>query len=694
MDFFAQQAKVRRSSRRLVVLFVLAVLAIVIAVDFVCGMFLVGFRPGPLIGITVVVVAVIGLSSAYRIASLAGGGTAVAREMQATEVPADATQPQWRQLRNVVEEIAIASGVPVPEIYVMQNEAGINAFAAGFSPTDAVVCVTQGCLDKLNRDELQGVIAHEFSHVLNGDMRLNIRLMGLLFGIMAIWVVGRFLMWGGFFGVGDDDSGSRRRGGSGQVALAGVALLAIGAIGIFFGRLIQAAVSRERESLADASAVQFTRQTSGIAGALKKIAVFEEGSALQAPRRDEVRHMLFGDAEETSWFATHPPIMQRIKTLEPGFQPEELDAYVKQWLAAGNDPNHIELHAELHPWEKAVHDFARTDGDVDIQTAARGAQPAAPIGGVVPLPGAGSVVAGAGAIPAAGAALAITAAGVAAQVAAPGTDDYHAAAHLHAQIPPALVAAAHDPRGALAILFALAISDHPALLAQQVQVVAKAFDAALSETTRQLAAAVAELHPMLRLPLAQIAFPALKRRPRPEITRFATTLDAVIHADGQVDLDEYCLAQLVKAQVVAALDPTASFKPGTVKLVAAQDDLRDLAALLAHFGNDDDDTARRAFQAAMHVALPASSVMYAVPDDWQAALDRALAALVHLAPEGKQLTVQALTQAIAADGQVTVAESELLRVVCATLGCPLPPLLASTTGVTTQESNPPPARPA
>src|SRR5579875_239857 len=231
MDFFAQQARVRRSSRTLVLLFALAVLAIVVAVDLVCAFVLgVGLRAAPLLAIALAVVIVIALCSAYRIASLAGGGAAVARSMNASQVPADTNNPQWRRLRNVIEEVAIASGVPVPEIYVMQNEAAINAFAAGYTPTDAVVCVTQGCLDKLNRDELQGVIAHEFSHVLNGDMRLNIRLMGLLFGIMVIWVIGRFLMWGGFWGVGDNDGrGGRGRGSSGQVALAGLALLAIGA---------------------------------------------------------------------------------------------------------------------------------------------------------------------------------------------------------------------------------------------------------------------------------------------------------------------------------------------------------------------------------------------------------------------------------------------------------------------------------
>jgi Zn-dependent protease with chaperone function len=664
MDFFAQQAKVRRSSRTLVWLFALAVFAIVVAVDLVCAFVLgVGLRPLPLLGIAVAVVVVIGLCSAYRVASLAGGGVAVAREMNAVEVPADTTNPQWQRLRNVIEEVAIASGVPVPEIYVMQDEAGINAFAAGYTPTDAAVCVTQGCLDRLNRDELQGVIAHEFSHVLNGDMRLNIRLMGLLFGIMAIWVVGRFLMWGGYFGLGDGNSGGRRRGGSssGQIALAGIALLAIGAIGVFFGRLIQAAVSRSRESLADASAVQFTRQTSGIAGALKKIAVFEEGSALQTPRKDEVRHMLFGDAEASSWFATHPPITERIRALEPGFKPEELDAYVKQWLAAGNDPDNIELHATVHPWEKAVHDFARADGDVDIGGADPATAGTGAIGGIVP---------------ARGALLAITAAGVAAQVASPGTDDYQAATGLHAQIPAALAAAARDPRGALALVFALAISEHPDLQAQQIQSVAQAFDAALGDAVRNLVPPMADLHPMLRLPLAQLAFPVLKRRPRPEVDRFVKTLDGLIHADGRVDLDEYCLAKLVQAQVVAALDPAAGFKAGTLKLTDAQDELRDLAALLAHFGNDDDETAQRAFQAAMHDALPSASILYALPEDWQAALDRALATLDRLTPEGKQLTVRALTRAIAADGKVTVAESELLRVTCAVLGCPLPPMLS------------------
>ncbi|MGH8214489.1 MAG: M48 family metallopeptidase [Rhodanobacteraceae bacterium] len=668
MDFFAREAKVRRSSRTLVLLFALAVLAIVVAVDLVCAFVLgVGLRPGPLLGISAAVVVVIGLCSLYRVTSLAGGGAAVARSMNATEVPADTTDPQWRRLRNVIEEVAIASGVPVPEIYVMQDEAAINAFAAGYTPNDAAVCVTQGCLDKLNRDELQGVIAHEFSHVLNGDMRLNVRLIGLLFGIMAIGVIGRFVLWGGYLG-----GGRRRRGGggNGNVVLAGIALLIVGAIGLFFGRLIQAAVARSRESLADASAVQFTRQTGGIAGALKKIAAITEGSALQAPRRDEVRHMLFGDAEQRSWFATHPPIVERIRALEPSFDPKELDAINEKWLAAGGDPDSISLQPAHSEWGQPARAFAAADGDADVSGPLPGFPPASEHAQPAQAGSAGA------ALPMQGAVGTVTAAGVLAQVGSPGSADYQAATNLHARIPPAMAAAARDPRGSVAVLLALAISEHPDLKAQQLQMVSQAFDASSAAATQGLLAELADLHPMLRLPLAQVAFPALKHRPRPEIDRFVQTLDALIHADGKVDLDEFCLAKLVQSQVVAALDPSAHFKPGTRKLKDAQDELRDLAALLAHFGNDDEDAARRAFQAAMEEALPGSSVMYALPDDWQAALDRALDALARLGAEGKQLVVRALTRAIAADGKVTLAESELLRVVCAQLGCPLPPVLA------------------
>ena len=233
--------------------------------------------------------------------------------MGGVPIASDTTDFNLRRLRNVVEEIAIASGVPVPKIYVLEHEAAINAFAAGYSPSDAVIAVTRGALDRLNRDELQGVIAHEFSHVLNGDMRLNIRLMGVLFGILMIGLIGRKILEHGRFG--------GRNKGAGAILVAALVAMIVGYVGLFFGRMIKAGVSRQRERLADASAVQFTRQTTGLAGALKKIGGLDEGSRLnERSNAEEVSHMLFGDGVGfRGLFATHPPLVERIQELEPQF---------------------------------------------------------------------------------------------------------------------------------------------------------------------------------------------------------------------------------------------------------------------------------------------------------------------------------------------------------------------------------------
>ncbi len=323
MNFFEHQAAARRATSRLVLLFVLAVLCIVIALDAVVWMVMPSWRA--LAFTSGVALVVITFGSLYRIASLGGGGDSVAQQMGGALVPPDTQEPALRRLRNVVEEMAIASGVPVPKLYVMEDEDGINAFAAGYSPSDAVIAVTRGALDRLNRDELQGVVAHEFSHVLNGDMRLNIRLIGGLFGIMMIGLIGRKVL----------EYSSIGRRGRGAVALmaAAIAALVIGYIGLFFARMIKAGVSRSRERLADASAVQFTRQTQGLAGALKKIAGVDAGSRLQhRGDAEEVSHMLFGDGIGFSrLFATHPPLLERIQALEPGFRSASLERLQRQW---------------------------------------------------------------------------------------------------------------------------------------------------------------------------------------------------------------------------------------------------------------------------------------------------------------------------------------------------------------------------
>ena len=278
MNFFERQAAARRASVRLVVLFALAVVAVVLAVDALAWV-VSGGSGGALVVATVLTLATIGLGSLYRLASLGGGGEAIAAQLGGTPVAADTTDPELRRLRNVVEEVAIASGVPVPGVYVLDHEAGINAFAAGHAAADAVVAVTRGALERLNRDELQGVVAHEFAHILNGDMRLNLRLVGVLFGISMLGLIGRHVL--DFGRVGLQGRGHRRGAGVAVgVMVAAAAMIAIGWVGLLFARLIRAGVSRQRERLADASAVQFTRQPAGLAGALKKIGGLPDGSVL------------------------------------------------------------------------------------------------------------------------------------------------------------------------------------------------------------------------------------------------------------------------------------------------------------------------------------------------------------------------------------------------------------------------------
>jgi Zn-dependent protease with chaperone function len=335
MNFFERQNEARRASRRLVILFGLAVLAVIAAVDFV--LFAVMARltanqpgydvsitgwmaahPGTVVGTTLAVLAVIALASFYKTMVLGGGGGVVARSLGGVRVSADTTDPLQRRLLNVVEEMAIASGVPMPEVYLLEHETGINAFAAGHNPSNAAIGVTRGTLATLNRSELQGVIAHEFSHILNGDMRLNLRLMGLLFGLLVIALIARTMMRGATYFRGD------KKGGAAIVLVIALAVLVVGYVGLFFGRLIQAAVSRSRESLADASAVQFTRDPTGLRGALVKIGAATSGSKIGNPEVEEVAHMLFAPGMRRL-FATHPPLLERLEAIDPHFDPKEID---------------------------------------------------------------------------------------------------------------------------------------------------------------------------------------------------------------------------------------------------------------------------------------------------------------------------------------------------------------------------------
>ena len=327
-DFFAAQDAARSRSRRLVALFLASVAGLIAAIYLaVMGLLLAGksvpgslWNPDVFLWVAGLTALVVGVASLGKILSLRAGGGSVARSVGGRLVETATTDPAERRLVNVVEEMSIAAGVPVPEIYVLDGEDGINAFAAGFAPGDAAVAVTRGCMTKLNRDELQGVVAHEFSHILNGDMRLNIQLIGLVFGLLVLSIIGQIMLRAAL------QSGGRRRGGKDgaaiivAVAAMGLILFVAGWLGVLFGRLLQSAVSRQREFLADAAAVQFTRNPDGLSGALRKIGA--GGSRVNNAHSQDVAHLFFANGLRLGWagmFATHPPLEERIRAIDPGW---------------------------------------------------------------------------------------------------------------------------------------------------------------------------------------------------------------------------------------------------------------------------------------------------------------------------------------------------------------------------------------
>jgi len=627
MNFFERQAAARRSSSRLVLLFGVAVVAIVLAVDAVA--WLLSGSPGVLLAVTLATLATIGLGSLYRLASLGDGGDAIATQLGGELLVDDGGDLDLRRLRNVVEEIAIASGVPVPKIYVLEHESAINAFAAGYSTSDAVVAVTRGALDRLNRDELQGVIAHEFSHILNGDMRLNLRLVGVLFGVSMIAIAGRKVME--FSVVG------RRGRGVGVVVFAAVVALVVGSIGLFCARLIKAGVSRNRERLADASAVQFTRQTAGLAGALKKIGGLPDGSRLaSAGDAEEVSHMLFGEGLGFEglfggWLATHPPLVERIQALEPGFRAEQLDALSRRWLHAPPSGLHEDLHLGLH----------------------------AP-----------------GALPSASAEHAVTGSMVATQVGNPGKDDYRRADAIVGGLSYDLRALVADRERVVPLLLGLLLDAREDIATRQAfEIGARLGKATAIEAAHLREQHLVDLHPMLRLPLVALAFPVVRRRPRPQLEVFLDAVNALVLADDDVSLFEYCLSRLLTVQLRESLDPSRHVAFGRSKAINLSAEIATLLAVVAQAGHADAAAAQHAYLAGMQRILPREHIAYRPTANVPLALEDVWMPLDSLDPLAKQLLVEAVTVAASHDGRVSVAEAELLRTVCGVLHCPLPPVL-------------------
>ncbi len=637
MNFFEQQDAARRQTTRLVVLFLLAVLAIVATVNIVSALAFIGISADTSAGgmrisapasfyamVTLATLALIAGGSLFQIMSLAGGGAALARMMGARQVSRDSSDPDERRLLNVVEEMAIASGTSVPQVFVMDDQQAINAFAAGYSPNQAAVVVTHGTLETLNRDELQGVIGHEFSHILNGDMRLNLRLMGVLGGILLLTTLGRMLA----------RSSSRSDSKGSSMVLLGVGLIAIGYIGVFFGRLIQASVSRQREFLADASSVQFTRNPDGIGSALAKIG--RAGSRVDHPRAEAASHMFFGEAIAASFgglLATHPPLRERLARIYG--RPVAIEDILARSAPVTAAP----------PAQGAISGFAGGNEFGRSAGARRGAdtatQAAVKTGGSAVLAAMGEV----------------------------STQNVDYAVSLLGALPQQLRERMRSAQGAkqtmLGLVFAL---DGPAKPVQMDLLRAAGEDAGSVAT---LAAELQNLGKTARLPLIALAAPTLKNLTADERVEFLGLMQRMIEADRRVTLEEFVVATMLESALGERAGRAVPARYPRLEPLA--EDARLVLSLIAHATRGD---AAASFAAGLkELGIPLTMV-----DARALSLDEvkaALARLNQLALMQKPRLVKAMVQCALAKGELTVTDAELLRAICSTLDSPLPPFFAA-----------------
>ncbi len=632
MDFFEAEQRARTHTFWLIVLFTLAVAGTVVAVYAVARVSLLYLSLRSAGGIPLhfwdrnlfwkiaaATVTLICGASVYKTRALSGSAESLALGLGGRLLDPNTRDPYERRLLNVVEEMAIASGVPVPAVHVLSREPGINAFAVGLDASRSAIAVTDGSLKLLSRDELQGVVAHEFSHLLNGDSRINLRLLGLVHGILVIGLIGSTLLRS----TGRTDGARIRRSASASSAalFLGGALYLIGAIGVFFTRLIKAAVSRERELLADASGVQFTRNPGGLAGALKKIGGVGPGSLLLAPRAEEASHFYFSEGMNPflSLLSTHPPLAARIRLLDPEFQGE----------MPGSDLRPVALADE-------------------VAGVAAAAQATAPIG-VQPR-------------------------AVLATVGALGDQHIAYAQSLVARIPQRLREGIREPWVARAVVLALLLDDKPEIRAAQLEALLQLGNPQLADQVSRAAAALRTTPAEARLPIVDLALPALRRLSGAQYGELREAVDRLIRADSRIGLFEYTLQRVLLRHLAAHFEPQPRRAPPAIE---AGDALSILLSILAHAGAANPSAAATAFAAARAELSRDRFAPTLLPREQCGlpALDRALARLTETAPRLRADILAACVAAIASDGEVTIAEGELLRAISDSLGCPMPPLL-------------------
>lgn len=634
-DFFERQADARRNTKWLIAMFVFAVIAVVGSTFALTAVAVTAAdRHGqvrldvPFLASAAALVLII-VGTLYKMAQLAGGGTVVAERLGGRRVYPNTNDPVERRVLNVVEEMALASGVPVPPVFMLSHEEGINAFAAGYSPSDAVIGITRGCAQQLTRDQLQGVVAHEFSHILNGDMRLNLRLIGVLHGILLMGLVGReVLRFASYSGSGGSSDRERRNDTGAYLFFIGLAFMVLGFVGLFVGNLIKAAASRQREYLADASAVQFTRNPDGIGGALKRIGAAVFGSKIASPRAAEASHMYFAEGISTL-FASHPPLTDRIRRVDP------------QW--DGVYPPALPADAVVGFGRDAVGALVEGTAADDQQDVYGKSVPVEVVRHAVD------------------------------QVANPTELHREYVRELLAAMPPAVTDAAHEPYGARAVIFASLIDQDADVRAAQLQVLEKTADANVFELTLKLMPAVNQLDVRARLPLVDMTLPALRALSPSQYEEFNKCFVYLVQADDRLGLFEWTLHQILLRHLRPQFEKV---RPPQVRYYGLQQlgsQVSVLLSTLAYASQHDDDLA---FQAGAKYLSEVTVELLPRDACTVGQLDAALRELRQAAPKLRARLVDATAACICADMDVSVEEGELLRAICDMLNCPMPPLLA------------------
>jgi len=637
MNFFEAQDNARRKTWQLIALFTGAVISLILLTNLLVAavMFystttgmaspapfserLVALPTRTWVMISLGVVGMVSVACLYKYLSLRGGGRAIAEMLGGSLLTRDVASGNASRLLNIVEEMAIASGIPVPPVYLIP-ETSINAFAAGLSADDAVIGINQGTIDHLKRDELQGVVAHEFSHIVNGDTRINLRLIAALHGIIFLSMIGHTILRGFRYG------GSRRSNGNSGVPIIalGAGLLVIGYAGTFFGNLIKAAVSRQREYLADAAAVQFTRNPHGIADALKKIGGLSQGSRMTVAAADEASHMFFGQVHPlflNSIMATHPPLPKRIRAIEPSWDGGFIDVDATGTVDTGGPDT--------------VSAFSAVSGSAAV-TAAAPERLVAEVG-------------------------TLSTAGLA------------AAQKLIADTDNRLREAAHDSWGARGLIYAMLLAQDAEVRAGQQDLLAQQAEPGVPEYTRQLADAVDQLDAARRLTLTEMAMPALKSLSQQQYQRFVSNCIALIKSDRRISLFEWVLHRVLLKELRPHFEGPSRVRVRHGSLRSVAGETGTLLSTIARTGHPQDPSAaRQAFDAGS--AMLDIPVQFSdQPDTNFQDLNAALAELRRLKPLLKPKLLKACAATALADDSIVSNEAALLHGIAAALDCPLPP---------------------